>query len=109
MDFKDYQRLAWITMRKDMSVDDQIMNCALGLGESGEVQNLIKKAVFHKHGYTPEICDKIGDEIGDVLWYLACLCEAQGIELEDMAIKNIEKLKKRYPEGFAAERSINRD
>lgn len=109
MNFKEYQAAAWRTMRKDLSPDDQILNCALGLGEAGELQNLIKKAHFHQHGYSEEICAKIGDEIGDVLWYLACLCEASGIELETMAELNVEKLKKRYPEGFDSQRSINRD
>jgi NTP pyrophosphatase (non-canonical NTP hydrolase) len=45
---------------------------ALGLtGEAGEVADLIKKAVFHRHPFDREALIK---ELGDVLWYVAALC-----------------------------------
>jgi hypothetical protein len=31
------------------------------------------------------------------------------IDLETVLVRNIEKLKKRYPEGFAAQRSLERE
>ena len=49
------------------------------------------------------------EELGDVAWYLAETATAIGAELEDVLRANIEKLMKRYPEGFAAERSVNRE
>jgi NTP pyrophosphatase (non-canonical NTP hydrolase) len=84
-----------------------IANYGLGLtGEAGEVADIIKKTVFHGHELDLVELEK---ELGDVLWYLANIATVSGLNLSDIAEKNIEKLKKRYPEGFSQERSINRD
>ena len=48
------------------------------------------------------------DELGDVAWYLALTSHALGLTLEEVLEHNIEKLKKRYPEGFSAEKSLHR-
>ena len=47
-------------------------------------------------------------ELGDVAQYLAETAYALDVELEEVFVKNIEKLKKRYPEGFDENRSIQR-
>lgn len=79
---------------------------AIGLaGEVGEVVDLIKKIEGHKH---PINHDKLIEELGDVLWYVAALASFYQINLDMAAVKNIEKLRKRYPEGFSSEASINR-
>ena len=49
------------------------------------------------------------EEIGDVAWYIAEIAYALNVDLETVLTKNIEKLKKRYPEGFSVERSLNRE
>lgn len=65
----------------------------LGLGEAGEVQGKIKKIIRDNGGIiTPEATKEIKKELGDTLWYIASMCENLGITLEDVAIKNIEKL-----------------
>lgn len=80
---------------------------ALGLaGESGEVADLVKKAVGHGHTLNKE---KVAEELGDILWYIASMASALGIALSDIAHDNLEKLRKRYPDGFSSERSINRE
>ena len=48
-------------------------------------------------------------EVGDLLWGIAEFCTASGWMLEDVAQANVEKLKKRYPDGFSADRSLNRE
>jgi len=48
------------------------------------------------------------DELGDVLWYLTTLCTALDIFLEQVLEGNIEKLRKRYPDGFSCQRSPHR-
>ncbi len=84
----------------------ELLNGALGLtGEAGEVADMVKKHIFHGHDLTPEDIIK---ELGDVCWYLALMCTAIGVSLEEVMSKNIEKLEKRYPEGFSESASINR-
>lgn len=74
-------------------------------GEAGELADAIKKMTFHGHTFDQE---KLLLEAGDVLWGLTYLCDVLGVSLEDVATKNIEKLKKRYPDGFNSEASIKR-
>jgi NTP pyrophosphatase (non-canonical NTP hydrolase) len=76
---------------------------ALGLtGESGEVADLIKKHVGHGHDLDGT---KILLELGDVLWYVAALANVVGWSLEEVAEANVQKLRKRYPDGFSPEAS----
>ena len=78
----------------------------LGLPEEvGEVLGAIKKAEFHGHMTSSESIKK---ELGDVLWYVACIAHWYGYTLSDVASTNIEKLQRRYPDGFSAYRSVNR-
>lgn len=43
------------------------------------------------------------------MWYVAMCCNALNISLDDVMQGNIEKLKKRYPDGFSTDASINRE
>jgi Predicted pyrophosphatase len=73
---------------------------ALGLaGEAGEVAELVKKGVFHRHSIDRT---KLEKEIGDVLWYAAALCTNLGLDLGEIMQANIEKLKVRYPNGYSS-------
>lgn len=105
MDINDYQQFAMRTASKGGTVD-QLLAGALGLiGEAAEVSEHIKKFMFHGHELDPDL---IADEVGDVLWYAALLADTIKIDLSTIALRNITKLQKRYPEGFSAERSVNR-
>lgn len=42
------------------------------------------------------------------MWYVAEVASGLGVSLEEVARKNIEKLKARYPDGFDPDKSINR-
>ena len=89
------------------AVDMRLEVCALGLsGESGEVADIIKK--FVAHGHELEV-QKLIEEAGDVLWYLAALASRLGTTLELIAASNLRKLERRYPDGFSEERSRNRE
>lgn len=84
-----------------------ILEGVLGLcGESGECADHVKKATFQGHEL-----DKIelAEELGDVAWYLAMSADSIGYDLDKIFEINIEKLKRRYPNGFESKRSTNRE
>ena len=106
MNFKIYQSLSARTINRDLSDRDQLANAGMGLaGEAGETADLIKKHLYHGHKLDR---DRLLKEVGDVLWYLAGVCEAVGLSLDDAAEGNIAKLIRRYPEGFTVKDSIAR-
>jgi NTP pyrophosphatase (non-canonical NTP hydrolase) len=78
---------------------------ALGFGESGEAQNTIKKHLYHGHWLD---LNELAKELGDMVWYIATMCNTFDIPLEEIAKLNIAKLKERYPDGFSEYDSINR-
>lgn len=97
MTFLEYQTAAKKT-NGQITMHNQILNGALGLaGESGEVAEIVKKWKYHGK---PICFEQIVLELGDVLWYLASICEGLGTTLEYVAELNIEKLQKRYEHGF---------
>lgn len=100
----EYQKLAMRTCNIK-NAGDKLFHAVFGLtSEAGEVAGIFQK-VYQGHELNAEALNK---ELGDALWMLAEACEAVGTTLNEVAILNIEKLRKRYPDGFSAERSINR-
>ena len=105
MNFNEYQKAALRTA-KEMDNCKQLMNAALGIcGEGGEVADMVKKAAFQGHKLN---VSHVAKELGDVLWYLAICAHAIGFDFEEIARMNVDKLKKRYPDGFESELSIHR-
>ena len=98
-----YQQQAARTLidKPDATYSDaeiMIVWTALGLaGEAGEGADTVKKAVFHQHGIDR---DELIKELGDVLWYAAGLCTQLDIPMSDVMERNIDKLRKRYPDGY---------
>ncbi len=107
MTLNEYEALAQRTSNKALDNKGHLFNGVLGLaGEAGECADLVKK---HCYQDARPIHDALIDELGDVLWYVAETAAALGVSLEEVAVRNVEKLKKRYPEGFEAERSLHRE
>lgn len=107
MTINEYQELAMTTLNKDLNKKDILINGVMGLcGESGEAIDIVKKHLAQGHELDREHLMK---ELGDIAWYLAETATALDVTLEEVLSGNIEKLKKRYPEGFDKERSILRD
>jgi NTP pyrophosphatase (non-canonical NTP hydrolase) len=108
----EYQWLAARTLvdgsERTLTGDEfMLVWCATGLaGEVGEVQEYVKKAVFHQHG-TVDNAQMI-NELGDVMWYVAGICSVLGLKLSDVMDANIRKLQTRYPDGFNREASVAR-
>lgn len=102
----EYQQRAARTMVGRELSHANLAIAGLGLaGESGEVADLIKKMVGHGH---PLDRDKLIEELGDVLWYCAMLATLLDVKLDAVAVRNIQKLLKRYPDGFDPKRSLSR-
>lgn len=89
------------------NMDRLKLECALGLcGEAGEVAEQVKKHFFHGHELDKR---HMIEELGDVAWYLAVLCDAIGSDLDTVMEENLKKLEQRYPEGFDPYRSQHRN
>ena len=102
----DYQKKAMATLNPALSKQDVLLNGVMGLcGEAGECIDLVKK---HLHQGHPLDSEKLAKELGDVAWYLAETAWALDLPLESILRGNLEKLKKRYPQGFDSEKSMNR-
>ena len=90
MDFREYQRKA-VTFAI-YPATHKVLYPTLGLcGEAGEVAEKVKKqvrdGVFHRH--------EVAKELGDVLWYLANICNDIGYNLDEIADLNLTKLRGR--------------
>lgn len=104
----EYQQLAALTAGAGGEGERRLIVAALGLaGEAGEFANKVKKLTAH--GHQDINAAVLGDELGDVLWYVAEAATACGLDLSQIAGENVQKLRQRYPDGFDQERSINRD
>lgn len=106
MNINEYQKLAMTTLNPELSKKDVLINSVMGLcGESGEAIDIVKKWLAHGHELDKEHLKK---ELGDIAWYLAEAATALDMDLEDILQANIDKLKRRYPEGFSTANSVNR-
>ena len=97
--FNIYQKEAIKTIGKSKNSPEFIAYLGLGLnGEAGEVAEIIKK--YLRDG---TIIDKenIKKELGDVLWYVAATCEELGFTMQEVAEKNISKLRARHGESYS--------
>lgn len=83
-----------------------ILNAALGLsGEVGEFNDMLKKWIFHEKALDITHLKK---ELGDVMWYIAMMCQSFGWNLDEILQMNVDKLKARYPQGFDVAMANNR-
>lgn len=106
INFTKYVHEAMRTKNNDLDHKMQLLDGACGLaGEAGEVVDAIKKYNFQGHDLDKA---EIENELGDVLWYVALICDTLSINLEEVAKNNLEKLRTRYPEGFSSEDSLKR-
>lgn len=107
MTINEYQKLAMTTLNPELDRRDVLINSVMGLcGESGEAIDIVKKWLAQGHEL-----DKahLADELGDIAWYLAEAATALDLPLETILQANIDKLKRRYPDGFDTQKSIERN
>lgn len=106
MNVNEYQELAMTTLNPQLSKKEVLINSVMGLcGESGEAIDIVKKWLAQGHELDKE---RLAKELGDIAWYLAEAATALDLPLEQILQANIDKLKKRYPDGFEVKRSLVR-
>ena len=100
MDLSEYQRRSRRTA--EYPREAWLAYPALGLaGEAGEVAEHVKKAIRDDGGVvSEERRAALAKELGDVLWYVAQLASELGLELEQIAHANLEKLLSRQRRGM---------
>ena len=106
MNVNEYQRLAMTTLNPELTKRDVLINSVMGLcGESGEAIDIVKKWMAQGHELDKS---HLAKELGDIAWYLAEAATALDLSLEEIFQANLDKLKKRYPEGFDSQKSLTR-
>lgn len=115
MDPDTYQKLAARTECDQSRAADligteftaRINHACLGMAkESGELLALVEKLTYYAQQVPP---DRFVDELGDVLWYAAQLCNALNLSMGQVMRANLSKLKARYPDRYTDERAATRD
>jgi NTP pyrophosphatase (non-canonical NTP hydrolase) len=100
--YTDYVTQAQKTSQP-LNASGQTLRAILGLaGEVGELVDAYKKAMFQNR---PTSEQDLLYELGDIHWYLADLISALQIDPNVVLHANLEKLRKRYPDGYSHERA----
>ena len=82
------------------------MHAAVGVsGEAGELLDAVKKTWVY--GRELDIAN-LQEELGDLLFYMQALMIEVGLSFEGVMRANMEKLAKRYPEGYTNEAARER-
>ncbi len=82
----------------------RLLTGAVGMSsEAGEFLEIVKKIIFQGKPYSEDNIRHLKIELGDILWYVAQVCMALDVPLDEICDMNIDKLSKRYPEGHFSE------
>lgn len=85
--------------------DPQIMEVWNTFGLVGEASEVAEKVY---QSVTDNLRPDLFKELGDTSWYIAALCTKLDYSMKEVMEANIEKLRKRYPEGYSSEDSKKR-
>jgi NTP pyrophosphatase (non-canonical NTP hydrolase) len=103
---EEYREEIERTMNPELTEKEKLSMLALGLaGEAGEVVDSIKKIYYHGH---PLKRKDLVKELGDFEWYSQHIKKHFGISDSEIYEANVEKLQKRYKEGFSQKASLER-
>jgi NTP pyrophosphatase (non-canonical NTP hydrolase) len=107
MEIQEYQKKAARTNADcgELLLDN--IHMVLGLQtEASEIADVFKKNIAYKKEID---FVNVKEEIGDIMWYIANMCNINGWDLREILDTNIQKLQARYPEKFTTENALNRD
>ena len=100
MTLSEYQSLSERTLVDSLrhATEDRIDHAIFGLvAEVGEVASIFQKDA--RGDDDDRAFEKLKGELGDVLWYLSEACSALSIDLDELAVANLEKLRARQERG----------
>ena len=90
-----YQSEARRTINRELTPDQRLLDATAGLAEeAGEALSHVRKHLFQGRRLDR---DALTLELGDALWCLAIAADTLGVSLEDVARRNIDKLRLRHP------------
>jgi NTP pyrophosphatase (non-canonical NTP hydrolase) len=96
MRLDEYQAKATQTSKKPTIEGSDVMVPIMGLaGEVGELLNEYKKRLRDGEAHV-HFEDRVKEELGDILWYVAETASKFGLKLEDVAQQNLEKTRSRW-------------
>ena len=91
----EYQMEARRTVSRALTEDQRLLDAAAGLAEeAGEVLSHVRKHLLQGR---PLDRDALTLELGDALWCVAITADTLGISLEEVARRNVDKLRARHP------------
>lgn len=107
MKLSDYQERALLTDQTPhppgSTADTAILIPLLGLaGEAGQLVSEFKKRIRDGQGHILFV-DRVAEELGDILWYVANLASKYDLDLDDIATRNLKKVAERWDRTPAAE------
>jgi len=85
----------------------RLLHVAMGLvTESAEFLDVFKKYIFYG-----KPIDKVNlkEELGDSTWYQRIACDELHTNILEEMVRNVRKLRARYPEKFEMSQAITRD
>jgi NTP pyrophosphatase (non-canonical NTP hydrolase) len=99
MEFDEYQALAIRTRQAPSAEVEPVVISLLGLaGEAGELLSEYKKSV--RDGAAHRLYkQRVAEELGDLLWYIASVADQFDLRLGDVARDNIKKTDERWGSG----------
>jgi len=98
VELRAYQQQALASDRIPKDHDTSIIAPLLGLaGETGELLSEYKKHLRDRDVH-PLPKDRIAEELGDLLWYIANAASKFGLDLDEIAEKNLVKARDRWTE-----------
>lgn len=105
MNIGTYAISARRTQNPKLSKAETALHALFGIAsEVGEIHSIFQ----HFYQGEPVEKEKLEKELGDLMWFVIEFCDMFSIDPSHMLKSNIQKLKKRYPNGFTKEESINR-
>ena len=80
---------------------ERLLTAGVGINaEGGEFLEIVKKLIFQGKSWNDETRTHLIKELGDTMWYVAQACIALDVSFDEVIQTNIDKLMKRYPDGF---------